>query len=490
MGKTLIHSPISGSIHEFNNTVITSGSGGSGDPSGQGIVEVDSLPTEYVDNSKIYMQRAVVGSVVLVEIESGTISPLPSEMFISVPSIDEVTDPSYEALYLDTSTYIGYMFIDSETRLTLAEVLNMQTGGSYIDGGLAQSDDDITQSGIYFFIEGYRNIVGVPDIENNRDIYEYTEGTWRVVGSVSKEDLVGLWHFRLGEGPADVSFNPDGTISGEVYYQSYEVGTGDTIYITDLDGTWPYKYTVIEGVPSIIYASDNSLLAQKTYMLPETDLLDVEKSNWHFNNSRKDVVYRSVEIASPGQYYVSVRDADYNRVITPLSDYLKSLNLGITNVQEQVVDMIGHMPSFVTTGSNVYIYTDQETRFGYVNYQESATSEVYVLSLGEYLNRIHDNNKIFKNKGFFKNMADIEDDSYYSNYFGVYYLCDYTTLIGLPEGCEANKLYKCVDGVYWRQFGVVSIDNGDGTQTLDIICEENSDLPVSKILYNGVEINT
>lgn len=172
---------------------------GTGESTGGGdLIDVDELPTENVEDDKVYRVDKIVGEYVYGWPKEGPtpLGGLYTEIFVD--DIDSVTNPKVSdmenyslVVYTDTRTYTGYIFIDEAgTRASLAEMFGLDASKNH---GLLYDDfSTITDAGVYYVV--YANsTIGVPMISTNKEIMEYVKGEWRKYSRISNDMVVGLW---------------------------------------------------------------------------------------------------------------------------------------------------------------------------------------------------------------------------------------------------------------------------------------------------------
>jgi hypothetical protein len=240
------------------------------------LIDVAELPTENVDYSKVYR----VNNPVVPYLKVGEmLTPMVGEeiKLKYVQSIDNVTAPvifdgTIMTLYVDTSTYIGYIWLDNETKITLAEFYSMQ-GVAITDKGAVSDVSEITEDGIYFLLTK-QTLIGIAGTENKKTIYEYDGTEWLPCKSLTTDMLVGLWK----RGTYFYEFKPDGNAickdsSGNENWidgYSYSVDNG-SLFMTDNAGngvTLEIEYVVTDGIPTLVRKRDNVVMFTRVTEFP------------------------------------------------------------------------------------------------------------------------------------------------------------------------------------------------------------------------------
>jgi hypothetical protein len=167
---------------------ITTGTGG-GD-----LIDVDELPTENVEDDKIYRVSNSVGDYYLYDSSSGTTTGLRESInykTIFVSSIDSVSDPIYSAdiendltIYIDTTTYIAYFFsLNDGTRYPLSMVLGFDES---LFKGRVDDLSSITEDGLYYYGKT-SYVIGVPNENHDKQIYDFNGTEWKPVKGTAIE---------------------------------------------------------------------------------------------------------------------------------------------------------------------------------------------------------------------------------------------------------------------------------------------------------------
>lgn len=249
------------------------------------LLDVTELPTENVDESKVY-RTTELGAILYFSDGEGHGVPFiaPNEY---VSSIDLVTNPIISPLdndfvyvYLDTSTYIGYMWVDADTRITMAEFFSMAGYGDVTNNGGVYDVSDMTQFGVYFLLSD-ELIIGIPEKILVKKIYEYDGTQWQQHHSITSDMLVGLWKRETAlDGTYFYEFKPN----GDVIYKDEQGGREDSYWIEDYtyfitnglltmrdarDGGFAeYKYVVSDGIPTLVSTIDNSVAFTRVIEFP------------------------------------------------------------------------------------------------------------------------------------------------------------------------------------------------------------------------------
>lgn len=173
------------------------GGSGGGDNT---VIDVAELPTENVDETKIYRVTKETEPSAEIYIRSEGSSPMTVNEYVEavygahinvtyyiVESLPETLLESNR----DTETY--HVYIISETGKpyiqVLGDVYDFVTdwfGFNLVNRGVISSIDEATQDGYYFCMSyGERTIYGIPDRENAKDTFEYTaDGKWVERGGI------------------------------------------------------------------------------------------------------------------------------------------------------------------------------------------------------------------------------------------------------------------------------------------------------------------
>ena len=234
---------------------------GTGEVTGGGdLIDVDELPTENVEDDKVYRVDKIVGEYVYGWPKEGPtpLGGLYTEIFVD--DIDSVTNPQVSdmenyslVVYTDTRTYTGYIFIDEAgTRASLAEMFGLDASKNH---GLLYDDfSTITDAGVYYVV--YANsTIGVPMISTNKEIMEYVKGEWRKYSRISNDMVVGLW------------FNPNTNeylelkSTGEMNIKS---STGEIVYT----GGYFASYNKAEA-KNVVWLTYNSMEDVLDYVVAE-----------------------------------------------------------------------------------------------------------------------------------------------------------------------------------------------------------------------------
>ena len=257
------------------------------------VVDVTELPTENLEDNKLYRIRSGGGEYVYAwageEDQAIYLKYLLQYEEIFVNGIDTVTDPKVSSestgkfyVYTDTQTYVGYVFLESaDTRISLAEMWGHDFSWNR---GKLDSLDNMTTSGV-FYISSEETTLGVPLISTAKTVKEFYGNEWREYSRLNNEMLVGLWKANLqyeyayiellldgtailkdengntvGEGayivyPLDkwvrISFTNTQTNEQETLDADYEIQDDDVILMT---------YVQIQGVPGSLYYTKQSEL--------------------------------------------------------------------------------------------------------------------------------------------------------------------------------------------------------------------------------------
>ena len=149
------------------------------------VIDVESLPTENIDNDKIYrMEESISGTQLyiaeasnfinvadMLSADGGSVSyivvdELPESLIVSDFNTMNIT------IYIIRSTGVAYIVpeLDAEP-IDFGLIL-----GGLPSQGIITSTDEITQTGYYVILGDDWVLVsyGIPDVDSTRDIYEYT----------------------------------------------------------------------------------------------------------------------------------------------------------------------------------------------------------------------------------------------------------------------------------------------------------------------------
>lgn len=238
---------------------------------GGDIIDVDTLPTEDIDNDKIYKSTTPKGMFAYIDTDYGEFIDLQIPNYIYVSSINDVTKPmlsdvgtqnSY--IYVDTSSFIGYIFISEIERKTLSQFYNEFAGMNFVDRGKIDTIEDAVESGVYFIPQGEEIIIGVPDINFDKGLYKYNGFNWEYLG-LNKYDVAGKWQ-EISSGNI-YEFKIDGGIlvNDEYNYlaDNYKI-IDNKVYIFDMDGN--------QSEPLLYIKSENS-----------TNLARLDNKNFIYN---------------------------------------------------------------------------------------------------------------------------------------------------------------------------------------------------------------
>lgn len=152
------------------------------------VVDVESLPTENVDDSKIY--RVTDKKVEVYLRENGIVETV-SEYFARVYQMAAlftyhvveslptnplfVPDPPYHTdVYYIVGTNEAYVWWDAEARASFVEDF---VGVELDCCGVVSTIEEMTQDGYYFLLEDMHSY-GIPNEANNKTVYEYNGSEW------------------------------------------------------------------------------------------------------------------------------------------------------------------------------------------------------------------------------------------------------------------------------------------------------------------------
>ena len=224
------------------------------------LVDVDELPTTDIDDSKIYRVNSYVGAYYMMYF--GALTPLTNYFQyreIRVMSIDDVTDPEITTgaddmvIYTDTSTYIGYVFMDAESPTSLGVFFGESDD---FNKGYIDDTSNITESGIYY-TQTVTSKIGVPN-KNNEEILEYwLNEKWTQYLRLTRDMIVGVWKYDNGDYVEYLELKADGTASlkGEdgIIQKDGTFSIGSGSYFTNLiivtfseDDVLQFNYVVTE----------------------------------------------------------------------------------------------------------------------------------------------------------------------------------------------------------------------------------------------------
>ena len=238
---------------------------------GGDIIDVDTLPTEDIDNDKIYKLTTPKGMFAYIDTENEQFIDLQIPNYIYVSSIDDVTEPMLSEvgtansyIYVDTSSFIGYIFLSETERKTLSQFYNEFAGMDFVDRGKVETTEDAVESGVYFIPQGEETIIGVPDINYDKGLYKYNGFNWEYLG-LNKYDVAGKWQ-EISSGNI-YEFKIDGGIlvNDEYNYlaDNYKI-IDNKVYIFDMDGN--------QSEPLLYIKSENS-----------TNLARLDNKNFIYN---------------------------------------------------------------------------------------------------------------------------------------------------------------------------------------------------------------
>lgn len=176
-------------------SAISGGAGGECD-----LIDVFELPTENVDESKVYRIKAnnavdlwfYIGEekvkIVDVVVQQGGVAKT-----YYVDSIDDVTEPKITDfendvlyIYIIKDTFTSYIFIDETTYETLAGFMGVP------DNGIVANPSDITSFGMYTVVRA-SDTIGVPEMSENKHIYTYNGIQW--VNTAGQKDIIDMASF-------------------------------------------------------------------------------------------------------------------------------------------------------------------------------------------------------------------------------------------------------------------------------------------------------
>lgn len=164
---------------------------------GGDLIDVDELPTENVEDNKIYRVINTGGEYYYIMRGETLMSLKGGYQEIFVDNIDNVSDPILTVdetmmyVYTDTRTYIGYVFYGSaENRFTLAELfgLSADRNGGLIDDILSAPD-----AGVYY-VRNASATIGVPATTTNKDVMAYVGGEWKKYSTLTNDMVTGVWY--------------------------------------------------------------------------------------------------------------------------------------------------------------------------------------------------------------------------------------------------------------------------------------------------------
>lgn len=284
---------------------------GSGD-----LVDVTELPTENIEDNKIYRVNLSVGEYYIMYF--GALTPL-SNYFqykeIKVDSIDNVTEPEITTgmenvtIYTDTSSYIGYVFMDdSGTPVSLGVFFGES---DEFNKGLVEDVSSITEGGIYYTQVVTRKI-GIPN-KNNEEILEYwLNEKWTQYLRLTRDMIVGVWKYDNGDYVEYLELKADGTASlkGEdgIIQKDGTFSIGSGSYFTNLiivtfseDDVLQLNYVVTEDAVKLgINVNDG-----QEYYVKQSEYVVAEKPR-----------LISKEFTANGEYKASDDDADgYSSIV-------------------------------------------------------------------------------------------------------------------------------------------------------------------------------
>lgn len=245
---------------DFSNEIRSLETGGE-------VIKVDSLPDTNVENDKFYIVEELL--LYIIDVDNGFSDYLIFENPpIYVDSINSVSNPIFGGnvpqIYVDKTDYIGYIFTSETDKITLAEMLNLQAGMQFINGGKISQVEDATQSGIYFVPSAEAQTVGIPDSNYNKKVYKYNGFNWEYLG-LNKYDVAGKWQ-EISSGNI-YEFKIDGGIlvNDEYNYlaDNYKI-IDNKVYIFDMDGN--------QSEPLLYIKSENS-----------TNLARLDNKNFIYN---------------------------------------------------------------------------------------------------------------------------------------------------------------------------------------------------------------
>lgn len=302
------------------------------------MIDVESLPDENVDASKVY--RVVENNITSANfyINDGvTVQTLDDKAksmgwptpgyYIPVEELPETLSDSpvdipagAVPIFISTVTGETRAFIFGEAK-PLQDEVNSIFGTSYDLHGIAESVDDMTEVG-YYVLFGKETIVksyGIPDEANNKTVYEHNGTEWVECGG---DSIV-----------VDVDELPTENIDeGKIYRVTEESSVVDVYVYTDQIRTLHefaqtlgappescFTYHIVESCPETLILSDDATFNYHVYIILKTGESYVTFNNAEFYQFMADYNgiplddYRGAisdvsEITEPGYYYCVTRN--------------------------------------------------------------------------------------------------------------------------------------------------------------------------------------
>ena len=241
---------------------LVAGTGGSGD-----LLDVDVLPSENVEDNKVYRVVNTVGEYYFAFPDE---TPLPLKQLLGyheifVDNIDNVTDPIVSMdeyslyVYTDKSTYIGYLFYQSvDMRVTLAELFGLSAEQN---GGIIDDIFSIPSAGVYY-LRSASATLGIPMEITNKEVMEYVDGEWRKYVRLTNDMVSGVWYWQdrneyleLKANGTLVAKSADGEVidngTYEIFYRK-EYGSNFVCLFYNSDPLYYlYEYKVVDNVVTL-----------------------------------------------------------------------------------------------------------------------------------------------------------------------------------------------------------------------------------------------
>ena len=334
------------------------------------LVDVNSFPTENVDNNKVY--RTTMGEYYVAYNNDGGFVVTPLSNFlnpiigillnvheIKVDSIDDVTSPIVSDadvsdgatdlyVYTDTSTHIGYFWASAEERQTIASWVSSYTSETIQDKGIIDNSSNIVDVGVYY-IDSYTTQIGVSNTNYDKEFYEYDGENWTKVSLITPDKLAGIWYFKddtivqyyclsldVSEVPGYYammvkSITADGEIS-EYPLGGYKID-GSTV-ILSMGSPLNFQYSVEETKILLRFEQDSSMFLTKiTDNVGSFDNITENGSYNAFNADDDNVLFFNANVNVPtgggsggsgdsgGEYLIQV--IDHNGTVLK-SDHLNT----------------------------------------------------------------------------------------------------------------------------------------------------------------------
>lgn len=290
------------------------------------LIDVDALPTENIEDDKVYRvsSKRVGEYYIFLQAEFELVSNmLPAFGFneiqyISVTSIDKVSEPQISDsgvayVYNDTSSYIGYIWTDASTRMTLGEFIGMMFSMAGMDvelpnKGVINDVSEMSEDGVYYVQDETKAQVGIPNSKKDKEIYYYDNAEWIKLNQLTKDKLVGIWqadYYDYYEYKVYFAFRMDNVIAIEPDDNSslpnwtYEINES-IVCITDANGNQSYyDYVINEHNQIKLINQDDPNISYTKHTAISIKPITVTENGTYKTTSDAIIGYSSVTVNVP-----------------------------------------------------------------------------------------------------------------------------------------------------------------------------------------------